>query len=49
MKKGLGVLIIKNNKNLTTGIITDGDLKRLTQKYENIYNLKINRVMKIII
>ena len=46
MKKGLGVLIIKNNKNLTTGIITDGDLKRLTQKYENIYNLKINRVMK---
>ncbi len=46
MKKGLGVLIIKNNKNLTTGIITDGDLKRLTQKYENIHNLKINIVMK---
>jgi len=46
IKKGLGVLIIKNNKNITTGILTDGDLKRLNRKYENLHNLKIKSVMK---
>ena len=45
-KKGLGVLIIKNNKNLTKGILTDGDLKRLNQKFENFQNLKIKSLMK---
>ena len=45
-KKGLGVLIIKNNKNLTTGILTDGDLKRLTQKNQGFHFLKIKNVMK---
>ena len=46
LKKGLGVLIVKNNKNITMGILTDGDLKRLNQKFENINNLKIKSVMK---
>ena len=46
IKKGLGVLIVKNKKNITTGILTDGDLKRLNRKYENLYNLKIKSVMK---
>jgi len=46
LKKNLGVLIIKNKKNITTGILTDGDLKRLSQKLENFHNLKIKRVMK---
>ncbi len=46
LKKGLGVLIIKNNKNITKGILTDGDLKRLNQMFENINNLKIKSVMK---
>ena len=45
-KKGLGVLIIKNNKNLTKGILTDGDIKRLAQKFENFQELKIKSVMK---
>ena len=46
IKKELGVLIVKNNKNITTGILTDGDLKRLNRKYENLHNLKIKSLMK---
>ncbi len=45
-EKGLGVLIIKNKKGNTTGILTDGDIKRLTQKFENFYNLDIRKLMK---
>ena len=44
--KGLGVLIVKNSKNITTGILTDGDLKRVNRKFENINKLKIKSVMK---
>ena len=45
-RKGLGVLIVKNNKNLTTGILTDGDLKRLSEKTGSFHSLKIINVMK---
>jgi len=44
-KKGLGVLLIKK-KNITKGILTDGDLKRLNRKFENFQKLKIKTVMK---
>ena len=44
-KKGLGVLLIRK-RNITTGILTDGDLKRLNQKFENFQKLKIKKVMK---
>ena len=44
--KGQGVLIVKNNKNYTSGILTDGDLKRLSQKNEKFHFLKIKNVMK---
>jgi len=44
-KKGLGMLLIKK-KNITTGILTDGDLKRLNRKFENFQKLKIKAVMK---
>jgi len=44
-KKGLGVLLIKK-KNITKGILTDGDLKRLNRKFENFQKLKIKSVMK---
>ena len=45
-KKNLGVLIAKNKKGVTTGIISDGDFKRLNYKSENINNLIIKEVMK---
>ena len=44
-KKGLGLLLIKK-RNVTTGILTDGDLKRLNRKFENFQKLKIKTVMK---
>ncbi len=46
MKKGLGTLIVKNNKKYTTGILTDGDLKRVSNLVGNIENLNIKKVMK---
>lgn len=44
--KKLGVAIIRNNKNQTTGIITDGDLKRIIQVNKGLENLKIKNFMK---
>ena len=44
-KKGLGVLLVKK-KNTTTGILTDGDLKRVSRKFGNFDQLKIKKVMK---
>ena len=45
-KKNLGVLIVINNKRNTTGIISDGDLKRINRKSENIKKIVIKKVMK---
>ncbi len=45
-KKGLGTLIIKNSRNYTKGILTDGDLKRLTNKGINFEKTKLKNVMK---
>ncbi len=43
--KRLGFLVITNNNGLTTGVFTDGDLKRLMQKKQKIENLKIKSHM----
>ena len=44
--KKLGFIIAINNKGLTTGIFTDGDLKRLMQKKKlKIHNLKLKTFM----
>ena len=43
-EKKLGVLIVKR-KSLTVGILTDGDLKRSSQKYNNLHNFKIKKLM----
>ena len=45
-RKKLGALVIKNDKNYTTGILTDGDLKRLSNTKINFQNLNIKKVMK---
>ena len=43
--KKLGILIVKNKKNLTIGIVTDGDLKRAIQKNKNIQDLAVKNIM----
>ena len=45
-KKGLGVLIIKKKNGNTSGIITDGDFKRIAQKYSDFENLDLKKIMK---
>ena len=45
-KKQLGVLIIRKKNGDTSGIITDGDLKRIAQKYSNFEDLELMKVMK---
>ena len=48
-KKGLGVIIIKNEHNLTSGILTDGDLKRLSNvKLLQIKTLQLKVFLKFI-
>ena len=43
--KRLGFLVVINKQGLTTGVFTDGDLKRLMQKKRKIDNIKIKSYM----
>ena len=43
--KKLGVVIIRNKKNETTGIFTDGDIKRTIQKKSDFKNLLVKSFM----
>ena len=45
-KKNLGTLVIRNNRSYTTGILTDGDLKRINNIKLSFKDLKIKKVMK---
>ena len=44
-EKKLGFIVAVNDKGLTCGIFTDGDLKRLLQKKHNIENFKIGSLI----
>ena len=44
--KKMGVIIIQKKNKITSGIITDGDIKRIAQKYKNFEDLEIKKVMK---
>jgi len=44
-KKKLGILIAQNKKKNTTGIITDGQIRRFNQKNSNLYALKVKNLM----
>ena len=44
--KKLGVLIVKNKLGNITGIITDGDIKRIAQRFKKFDELIIKKVMK---
>ena len=43
--KKLGTLIVRNKKGKTTGIITDGQIRRISQKNNNFHELKVKKVM----
>ena len=44
-KKKLGVLIAIDNKKFTTGIITDGQIRRFSQKNTNFRSLQVSEIM----
>ena len=44
-RKKLGVLIVQNNSKKTSGIITDGQIRRVSEKKGNLDNLKVKNVM----
>tara|TARA_Y100000590_G_scaffold461161_1_gene622115 strand:+ start:843 stop:1817 length:975 start_codon:yes stop_codon:yes gene_type:complete len=44
-EKKLGIIVVKNKKNLTSGLIVDGDVKRASQKYKNLHDLKVKDIM----
>ena len=44
-KKKLGVLIVQNNERKTNGIITDGQIRRVSEKEGNLDNLRVKNVM----
>ena len=43
--KKLGTLIVQNNKKITLGIITDGQIRRFNEKDNNLQNLIVKKVM----
>jgi arabinose-5-phosphate isomerase len=45
-QKKLGTLIVRNNSGITTGIITDGNIRRLNQRTDNLKKLLVKSVMK---
>ena len=44
-KKKLGMLIVRNKKGNTTGIITDGNIRRIGQNNSDIHKLSVKKVM----
>jgi len=44
-EKKLGLLVVRNRRKLTSGIIVDGDLKRASQKYINLHDLEVKDIM----
>ena len=44
--KKLGTVITRNKKNMTTGILTDGDIKRLVHQFDDIKKLRIKNIIK---
>ena len=45
--KKLGILIVQNNKKITKGIITDGQIRRFNRTSANLQNLNVKEVMTI--
>ena len=44
-QKKLGTLIVKNKKGNTTGIITDGTIRRANEQNKNLQKLSVKNVM----
>ena len=45
--KKLGFLLVRDKKKRTKGIITDGELRRFSQKNQNFHNISVKKIMTI--
>ena len=43
--KKLGFLLVRDKKNNTKGIITDGELRRFSQKNQNLHSISVREIM----
>ena len=43
--KKLGILIVRNKKKKTSGIITDGQIRRFSQKNSNLHSIAVEKIM----
>ena len=43
--KKLGILIVRNKKKITKGIVTDGQIRRFNQKKQSLHLLKVKEIM----
>ncbi len=43
--KKLGFILVRNKKKNTKGIITDGELRRFSQKNQNLHNILVKEIM----
>ncbi len=43
--KKLGFLLVRNKNKLSVGIVTDGDIRRFTQKNQNLHNISVKEIM----
>ena len=43
--KKLGFLLVRNKKKFTKGIITDGELRRFSQRNQNFHNISVKEIM----
>ena len=44
-EKKLGIVIARNKKKLTTGIVTDGQIRRFNQKNIDLMNVTVKKIM----
>ena len=43
--KKLGFLLVRDKKKLTRGLISDGDVRRFSQKNQSLYNITVKEIM----
>ena len=43
--KKLGFLLVRDKKKLTQGLISDGDVRRFSQKNQSLYNITVKEIM----
>ena len=43
--KKLGILIVQNKLKKTTGIITDGQIRRFNKKTQNLHSMSVKEIM----